>query len=157
MKTGILQYLVVPLAIWTTLGCGGGKPLIKLPDPVPASGTVQIDGKPLAKALVYFVPDGLKVKGPGSTALTDDQGKYQLTTVINGEAKPGAIPGEYRVWISSLVGPDGKAIVPDGKTAPANLAAREILPPRFSDLMNSELKATVSDKEGTFDFKVSEK
>lgn len=138
------------------LGCGGAAP-IKLPDPVPTKGTVTIDEKPLAKALVYFVPDGAKVKGPGSSAVTDESGKYELVTVIGGKPKPGAIPGNYRIWISSLIGPDGKLIVPDGVTPPANLAARELLPPRFSDIVNSELKATISESGGVFDFKVSER
>ena len=135
-------------------GCGGTPPL-KLADPVPAKGTVTIDEKPLAKALVYFVPEGAKVRGPGSSAITDESGKFELATVISDKSKPGAIPGNYRVLVSSLIGPDGKMVVPDGKTPPANLAAREALPPRFSDVMISELKATVADKGGTFDFKVS--
>lgn len=148
--------LVFPVVALGIAGCGGSAPL-KLADPVPASGTVTIDDKPLAKALVYFVPDGAKVVGPGSSAITNDSGKYELVTVISGKSKPGAIPGNYKVWISSLVGPDGKPIVPDGVTPPANLAAREVLPERFSSPMTSELKATVSDKGGTFDFKVSAK
>ena len=149
--------LLFPLAVIVSAGCGGGRPALKLPDAVPASGTVTVDDKPLAKALIFFIPTGLKVKGPGSSAITDDNGKYELVTVVSGKSNPGAIPGEYRVWISSLIGPDGKAIVPDGKTAPATLAAREALPPRFSDVMNSELKASVGAEGGTFDFKVSPK
>ncbi|MEK6261563.1 MAG: carboxypeptidase regulatory-like domain-containing protein [Planctomycetota bacterium] len=146
--------LLFSMAALGIAGCGGPPPL-KLADPVPAKGTVTVDDKPLAKALVYFVPDGAKVKGPGSSAITDESGNYELVTVISGKSKPGAIPGNYRVWISSLVGPDGKLIVPDGVTPPANLAAREVLPERFSSPMTSELKAVVADKGGTFDFKVS--
>jgi len=149
--------LLVPFVIIGAIGCGGGPPALKLKDPVPASGTITIDDKPLAKALVFFVPDGLKVLGPGSSAVTDENGKYELVTVVSGKSKPGAIPGNYRVWVSSLIGPTGELIVPDGKTPPAMLAAREALPPRFSDVMNSELKAAVPDAGGTFDFKVSAK
>ena len=149
--------LLFPLVALGVAGCGGGPPPLKLADPVPASGTVTIDDKPLVKALVYFVPDGAKVVGPGSTAITDESGKYNLVTVISGKSKPGAVPGNYRVWISSLIGPDGKPIMPDGVTPPANLAAREVLPERFSSPGTTELKATVADKGGTFDFKVSAK
>lgn len=154
MKKVRVWCLLFPMAALGAAGCGGTPPL-KLADPVPAKGTVTIDEKPLVKALVYFVPDGVKVKGPGSSAITDESGNYELVTVISDKSKSGAIPGNYRVWVSSLVGPDGKRIVPDGKTPPADLAAREALPPRFSDVMTSELKATVADQGGTFDFKVS--
>jgi hypothetical protein len=155
MKTVRVWGRLILAAALGGIGCGSGSPALKLPNPVPASGTITIDDKPLAKALVYFAPDGAQVKGPGSSAITDESGKFELATVISDESKPGAIPGNYRVSVSSLIGPDGKLIVPDGKTPPANLAAREALPRRFSDVMNSELKATVADTGGTFDFKVS--
>ncbi len=151
-------FVLFPMVALGVAGCfGGGPPPLKLADPVPVKGTVTIDDKPLAKALVFFVPDGAKVVGPGSSAVTDDGGKYELTTMIAGKSKPGAVPGNYKVWISSLVGPDGKPIIPDGKTPPADLAAREILPERFSSVLSTELKAAVAAPGGTFEFKVSAK
>lgn len=148
--------VLVPLLLVGVAGCGGA-PSLKLKDPVSAKGTVTLDGKPLAKALIYFIPDGLKVKGPGSTAITDDSGNYTLTTMISDKLTPGAVPGNYRVSVSSLIGPTGEPIIPDGKTPPAMLAAREALPTRYSDVLTTELKATVPEGGGTFDFKVFSK
>ena len=144
--------LVVSMMVLSVTGCGRSK--LKLADPVPTKGTVMVDDKPLSNSLVYFVPEGAKVVGPGSTAVTDGNGNYELKTVIDGKPKTGAIPGNYRVMLSSWVGPNGQVVVPDGKTPPANQAAREVLPERFSNMMTTELKATVAGSGGTFDFKI---
>ena len=87
MKNRRVWCLSFAMAALGVAGCGGGAPPLKLADPVPAKGTVTIDEKPLAKALVYFVPEGAKVKGPGSSAITDESGNYELVTVISGKSK----------------------------------------------------------------------
>ncbi|WP_442482543.1 carboxypeptidase regulatory-like domain-containing protein [Aeoliella sp. SH292] len=58
------------------------------------SGTVTLDGKPLPDAFVNFQPVG----GPGSTAITDDQGRYSLNTI---DGEPGAVIGLHKVTIYS--------------------------------------------------------
>lgn len=141
--------------MFATVGCGGTS-APKLPDPVPVGGTVLFDGKPLADAIVTFVPaiNSSKGMGPGANAVTDESGSFELVTAIGRRAKPGAIPGKYRVSISRLVGPDGSPIVLEPGAPPANAGARESLPPRYSDVMMTELKADVGDEGGSFDFKV---
>ena len=59
------------------------------------TGTVTLQGKPVAGAAITFVPTG--EEGEAASAITDSEGKYALTTW---EAGDGARPGEYRVKVS---------------------------------------------------------
>ena len=78
---------------------------------VPVSGTVILDGQPLANAYVKFMPvprpgtnplDG----NPGSDAFTDGNGNFTLTQIAND--RPGVIVGEHRILLrSGQPGPDG--------------------------------------------------
>lgn len=135
-------------------GCGGSSGP-KLPDPVKVKGIVALDSQPLSNAMVYFVPMGGVEMGTGATGVTDSTGAFELVTVKGRGKQAGAIPGEYRVSISRLVGPDGNAVSPNADVPPADLGAVESLPPRYSDVMLSELKANVTSEGGTFDFKIS--
>src|SRR5262249_34258094 len=66
-------------------GCGGGPAL------APVTGTVTMNGKPLANVQVEFWPqDG----APRSTGATDAAGRYTLTT--DGAGKPGAVGGRHK-------------------------------------------------------------
>jgi hypothetical protein len=61
---------------------------------VPVKGVVTVDGKPLAKATVRFLP----VAGNSRLAfgVTDGEGSFELTTEEPGD---GIWPGEYKVVI----------------------------------------------------------
>lgn len=138
----------------TAAGCGSGTG--NVPEPVPVSGTVKLDGKPLANAMVIFTPLGDNM-GSGSAGTTDANGKYELSTQFGSESKKGAVPGNYRVHFSLMVGADGKPVVLDPETPPAETGAREALPPHLSDPAETEQKAEVSASGGTIDFKLSRK
>jgi uncharacterized protein (TIGR03067 family) len=71
----------------------------------PVVGKVTLNGQPLAKATVEFVP--LDKGGQRAMGTTDENGDYKLTT---GGKKEGVVPGKYRVVISKKVG--GKSILP---------------------------------------------
>jgi len=76
------------LVILTTVGCGGDADLGK---PVPISGTVILDGQPLADATVIFSAlDGLPPEYRSHTAKTDTSGKFKLSEVY---------PAEYQVTV----------------------------------------------------------
>lgn len=80
------------------LGCGREST-------VPVSGTVFLDGRPLAKAFVEFRPmaqPGDAAPGPSSRGQTDGQGRYTLHVVGGPEA--GAVPGKHRVRITAYDG-----------------------------------------------------
>jgi hypothetical protein len=74
------------------VGCGGG-------NVAPVSGTVHLDGKPLAGAAVTFSPDTGKDGGVGgSYGKTDGEGRYTLRSVIGDQS--GAAVGKHKVSIS---------------------------------------------------------
>ncbi|SRR5579883_3401125 len=76
-----------------TAGCSQGYRL------APVSGTVTLNGQPLAGADVHFQPIGSKDNpnpGPGSHGKTDDQGRYSLRV---DERQAGAVVGTHRVMI----------------------------------------------------------
>jgi hypothetical protein len=87
--------LLLGFALVLGLGCGSGKF-------APVSGTVTMNGKPLAGALVIFSPiarEGSIDAGPGSSGKTNDKGEYTLTSDTGGT---GAFVGKHRVSVSLM-------------------------------------------------------
>src|SRR5262245_66155570 len=67
------------------------------------SGIVKLDGNPLPKASVTFVPMATKDnQNPGPTAqgMTDTGGRFQLSV---DPQTPGAVVGKCRVYITTLL------------------------------------------------------
>lgn len=96
--TGAGALLLAALSLAAT-GCGksGGYKV------VPVSGTVTIDGKPAANIAVVFQPvaSGKGEAGPGSTGVTDAQGRFTL--ILTGtDKRPGAVVGRHRVTFSGM-------------------------------------------------------
>jgi hypothetical protein len=118
------------------------------------AGTVMLDGKPLADAEVAFYLQGAPVEGfYGSAAKTDAEGKFEL---IAGEAK-GAVPGSYKVTVSAMKDANGGPVVisegMDLEQLKMQGQAKETLPPKYSDMEKTELKATVEKgKADGYDF-----
>lgn len=128
------------------VGCGA--PKADLPPLVPVSGTVTLDGKPLANAGVTFIPVGA-TRGGIYSSITDDSGRYEL---IDRESRKGAPVGEFKVICTKWVMPDGKDYPKDSNVSPLESNARELLPPRYSNESHTELKATIPDGGTTADF-----
>jgi hypothetical protein len=105
---------------------GGG---IKLPPLGYVSGSVTLDGAPLAGATVYFAPqasnDGASksadLRPRTSVAVTDDKGNYRMIYLDQTE---GVAVGQCRVWISKL-NEKGKQLV-TGEFNEMNLTIREV-------------------------------
>lgn len=131
------------LAVWLLLlalaGCGGSEVVV-------TTGTVTQDGKPLANALIAFLPEG-DTLGNGGAAKTGPDGKYTLVPSQGGKGLP---PGQYKVTISRLLRPDGSE--PDPNTPPIRSDARETLPAIYSNRDETTLKATVSKDARVHDF-----
>jgi hypothetical protein len=72
-----------------SLGCSDGRPTR-----VPVSGRVMIDGRPLTKGSVRFVPEGAR---PSAGSL-DSQGRFNLTCY---DGEDGAVIGRHRVQVSA--------------------------------------------------------
>ena len=106
------------------VGCGAGGPAV-----VPVSGTVTLDGKPLAGANVSFQPtgDGKTDKpGVGSAAVTDAAGKFTLKTA-EAALRPGAVVGKHVVRIS---GAQSQRAANDDSARPTN---QDPVPPHYRD------------------------
>ena len=124
------------------------------------TGTVTLQGKPVAGAAITFVPTG---EGEAASAITDSEGKYALTTW---EAGDGARPGEYRVKVSKqeqkAVDPakmvqnlsieeEQKIYVESKKPPPPS---KRLIPSKYEDDQTSGLMHTVEKKPTTFDIKI---
>jgi hypothetical protein len=134
--------LVLALAV---SGCS------KSPPPVTeVSGVVLLDGQPLPKALVEFVPDlpnfGAEMN---STGITDDKGQFSLICTYQGERKSGAVVAKHFVLVRELP-PDAASRRQDA-TAP-KLANRPI-PSELGSLGKNPY--TVEVKQGQKEYKIT--
>jgi hypothetical protein len=120
-----------------TMGCG------KAPAPaiVEAEGFVRVDGKPLNKVEVRFVPIADSGMGYVATGVTDETGHFRLTC----KGQPGACAGENRVLVLEAEIP-ARLQSEDAQVELAqyfrSLGGRPI-PPRYGNLAASPLTVTV--------------
>ncbi len=138
-----LRWLPFSLALASVLGCSQSEPEEPLVDfntvpLVPAGGVVTIDRKPLAYAVVSFMPK----HGPIAMGETDESGRYTLNY-----GREGAPIGDYTVAISYLVSAEGEVQRLAARSSlsppPSMRTAKERLPGDYSDLGRSKLRATV--------------
>jgi len=130
-------------------GCGKAPP----PPIVEAGGVVRLDGKPLRRAEVRFVPLIDHGAEYVATAVTDDAGRFRLTC----KGQPGACAGENRVVVMEAELPARLK----GEEAQAELArylralGGRPLPQRYANLAESPLTANVTaeQKEYNMDLK----
>lgn len=136
-----INYRLKPLALGILLtiatGCGSKTTDVKLPDLVPVTGQVLLDGKPGSGISVSFLPKDSTV-GQGAYCVSDSGGSFQCA-YTNGQ--PGCPAGTYKVIFSKLAMPDGSPI-PEGKTA-ADAGARDVIPMRYRALDTLENVVTV--------------
>ena len=125
------------------------------------SGTVTMQEKPVAGAVITFVPTSNE--GAAASAITDSEGKYALTTWQAGD---GARPGEYRVKVSkqeqATVDPskmvqnlsieeEQKIYVESKKPCPP---AKSLVPSKYQDESSSGLSHTVPKGSSKFDIEL---
>jgi hypothetical protein len=128
MRTRAFALVVLVLA----MGCGDSKHGT-------VSGTVTLDGQPLANAVVSFQPSSTELNpGPGSVGRTNDRGEYTLEVVGGGH---GAVVGSHKVSIRA----GG-----DGAKAPS-----VAVPARYNS--KSELKFEVKPGQNTANFELASK
>jgi hypothetical protein len=113
--------LLVGAALLT--GCGQDKKQPDFPDLQPVKGTVKRDSNPVKGGVVRFVPDPDKPEFLINAEVGPD-GTYTLTTVrttdSQGERKPGAPPGTYKVTYMPSLGDQTAG----GKMEPIELKAK---------------------------------
>lgn len=140
--------LCLPLAVGLLLavgGCGssGGRPELGT-----VSGTVTMDGKPLAGVVVSFAPES----GRTSSGVTDADGKYELTYAHGAK---GAQVGKHSVHVSSQGGERGGGDPNAEKGASTAAKAASFqgkIPARYDQ--KSILTASVAAGKNTIDFKL---
>jgi hypothetical protein len=115
------------------------------PATVEVTGTVTYEGQPIDGANVIFHPANGSDQTLASQALTDKNGRFELSTHVGGgKFKTGIVPGNYAVTIKKL---DTAAI--------ANTLAppKDLLPNRYGSPKTSGLTAKVADdQENEFQF-----
>lgn len=79
----------VCLALLSLAGCCGPS----RPTTLPVTGTVTLDGQPVAEAAVQFIP---QAGGNPAQGVTDAAGNFKLTTFVDGD---GALPGAHKVTV----------------------------------------------------------
>jgi hypothetical protein len=117
------RYLLGP-ALVLLFGCSGQAYKV-----APVSGKVTLDGKPLPKAAVHFIPMATKEnQSPGKTSFgeTDADGRYRL--VID-PATPGSVVGKSRVYITTFR-PDPS--VNDRDAGRPMKMATEVIPEKYN-------------------------
>jgi len=154
---GKLAVSVLVIVGFVLTGCSNSS----RPPTYRVTGTVTMQGKPVAGAAVIFVPTG--IDGEAASAITDSDGKYALTTWRAGD---GARPGEYRVKISkqelAAVDPskmvknlsieEEQRIYVENKKPPP--PAKSLVPSKYQDESSSGLSHTVPNGSSTFDIEL---
>ena len=145
----------VPMVLLLSLalaGCSSGRDPA-LPPLVKVKGVVTLDGAPLSRVAVTFIPVGT-TRGGRCHGFTNASGVYELVTE---QDEKGAAVGEYKVLCNKWVQADGSDFPPDSKVSPMEAGAKEKFPPRYSQEETTELKANVSTGGADVDFQLTTK
>jgi hypothetical protein len=158
-------------SVWAALaalvlaaGCGDDGPKL-----VQVSGTVTVDGEPLARKTVRFYPEP-GTPGQGAGASTGEDGKFTLIAVRPGATRDvsGVPPGTYRVVVTEPMFPI-EAPLPeapaDGSPAPAigpptptrKKPAGPGIPAAYTKPETTPLKVQVPEGGGVLDLPLSSK
>lgn len=138
--------LLVVLALALLAGCGPSGPTM-----VPVTGTVTLDGAPVAGVGVMFAP---ATAGRPAQGTTDATGKFQLTTEKSGD---GVLEGEYEVTVTG-VRTVGAAVNPDGTSGdPSQYREEWFLPKKYARRDTSGLRQTVTKGMPPVELKLSSK
>jgi hypothetical protein len=142
-----LRFVATIVLFSGLVGCGGDG--LKR---VPVQGTITAQGRPLAGAVIQFIPTG-STKGEGGIGRSDQDGNFTLIGSRAGDK--GVVAGEYRVRVSRMVERDGTVLGPDWKQAD-NPNALESVPAPYSSI-DSPLTATVPETGGALPLDIPKK
>lgn len=119
-----------------------------LPKTVNASGTITLDGSPVAGASIVIMQEGGENRF--AHGVSDSSGRFSLKAF---ETKDGAVPGQYKATVSKTVEVAGKsapksvqsdALAAGGETA-SNVSWKNDLPNKYNSPVTSGLSVTVPD------------
>lgn len=131
----MIGLLVVSPALW---GCGGKGGVGTV------SGTVTLDGQPLADGLITFIPaDGNSPTAGGKIAA----GSYSVE----------ASRGSQKVVINATKVTGSRKAYANDPNSPVITTTAEILPKKYSDALTTELTVEVKGGSNTADFNLTSK
>lgn len=119
-------WLVACLALCGVAGCGDSRA-----EPVPASGRVLIDGKPLTAGFVRVYTDD----GRSASAKIQSDGSFALTTYQEGD---GCIPGDHAVSVVAI-----KPLAETGQVHHRRVDPQSMIPLRYRDPHTSGLRIEI--------------
>lgn len=132
---GFLAVLLLLFAASLVRGIGCSRQ--EEPRFVPIIGRITLDGRPLVAAVVCFRSEDREFR-----AVTDADGRYQVN--------PGAVPGEYRVSVTTFADRSQAILAMDPAAAPP-FAGQETprpntqnVPDRYRDPEKTKLRLVVS-------------
>ncbi len=148
LSSPLLVLLSSCLLVCLSSGCGKPYKVARV------SGRVTLDGQPLAKASITFVPQAVQgniAPGPTAAAFTDADGRYTLG--IDSDT-PGAVVHKCRIFITTLVGDSTPADQDGGPPTPKKRPKDKVpakyntettltfdVPPEGTDQANFDLKS----------------
>ncbi|MGY8770517.1 MAG: hypothetical protein ACKVH8_19045 [Pirellulales bacterium] len=136
----VANCLAILLFMVTVVGCGEGS---SGPSLVPVSGTLSLDGKPLANADLQFSTTN-EGEAAASFGTTDQEGHFDLKSQ---DGKEGATPGGHRVNIT---------VMPAGSGGPTKTEGGEEVLSMQGEPKEYYLEVTVG-AEGESDLKLEVK
>lgn len=137
-----VAFLALGLVCFT--GCGNSYNRPKL---VKVSGTITLDGQPLAEASVVLEPAVMgKDKGSynrSSNAVTDAEGKFQMTTYGENDGLP---VGKYKVAVVKQTRKNPPGMDPEMATPEqlAKVVVKDIVPVKYNSMTTSGLEVEVT-------------
>jgi hypothetical protein len=137
--------LCIALALFALPGCGEPRPQF-----VEFEGTVKLNGEPLEKIHVEFWPE---VNGPKSVGLTDQQGKFVLSTMEEPK-RNGAVVGKHKVVLQDISIISDKARGRDAENVDLTEGRKPRIMEVYSNAVNSPLTVEVSKDKRTIEFDV---
>ncbi|MCZ2343705.1 MAG: hypothetical protein LC104_18205 [Bacteroidales bacterium] len=120
------------LTVAAVTGCGSD-------GTIPVKGSVQLDGKPLDKALVTLIPD-TGTPGAGGFGATDDAGNFEIMTP---QGNKGIFPGKYKVTVSKTALKKEVTKAETGETGLTDSDLNELVPPPYFNPETTTLNVTV--------------
>lgn len=150
-QVALLAGLALLLAV--AIGCAGKY------TPVPVSGVVTLNGKPVEGATVTFYAVGDEKDGRPAHGVTNKEGEFRLSTLGN---EDGALPRRYKVVVAKFVPTNPNLKVPDFPDTPEGREARSdfnyknfeakgiqpfknALPPLYGDSNTTPLEFTITE------------
>jgi len=90
-----------PLGLCLVMGLCAGCGKSRAFEVAPVQGTVTLDGEPVTRGMVTFVPDEKSgTKGPIGVGKIEEDGSYHIVTLPNADSLNGAVVGRHRIRVS---------------------------------------------------------